>query len=220
MELDQNYNPAVETIESISPTRLRHSAALWISRIFSPPILVVLSIGLAAAAIGTVSAWLWAGIFTLIAVLVPVLYIVWKVKQGLISDFHMRIREQRIKPMFFMLFMSILATGLLALFAAPFILVVLAFSSVIQVGFLTAVTLKWKISGHSTAAAGFSVLMVALFGAAALPALLLIPLVAWARVARSRHELTQTIAGTLAGVAYTLIVIAVVSTNGVTLTLI
>lgn len=220
MELDQNFNPAVETIEAISPTRLGHHAAKWISRIFSPPILVVVSIALASAAIGTTAAWLWAGVFTLIAVIIPVLYIVWKVKQGLITDFHMRIREQRIKPMFFMLLMTVLATVVLAVFSAPFVLVVLAVSSVSQVGFLTTVTLKWKISGHSTAAAGFSILMVALFGAAALPVLLLIPLVAWARVARSRHELTQTIAGTIAGITYTLLVLAVVTSNGISLTLI
>ena len=220
MELDQNYNPAVETIETVSPTRLRKTIAKWVSRICSPPILIVISIALTAAAIGTSAAWLWAGFFTLVAVGLPVLQIVWLVRRGLVTDFHIRIREQRKGPMVFMSLMSVLAAGVLALFSAPVPLLIMALSAVTLTTLLTVITCKWKISGHSTTAAGFSILMVGMFGALALPALLLIPLVAWARIARSRHELSQTIAGSLVGITYAVIVLAVVASNGYSLLLI
>ena len=73
---------------------------------------------------------------------------------------------------------------------------------VLQMALIFFITLKWKISGHSTAVSGFSVFMVALFGQAATPILLTIPLVAWARLRLHRHELMQTVAGTIAGIVF------------------
>ncbi len=219
MELESNYLPALETSQPLAPTHWDVTIARWVSRMFSPPLLIVLGLGLAAAAIGSASAWLWAGFYTLLAVLLPVLYIVWKVRQGEITDFHIKLREQRLRPMLVMLVLSTMGWLVMLASSAPYPLIVFAGAGVIQVAFLLIVTQRWKISGHSTAAAGFSIFIFALFGLPAAPVLLLIPLIAWARIRRNRHELAQTIAGSLAGIAYMLVVLYLVSLHGPGLTL-
>jgi membrane-associated HD superfamily phosphohydrolase len=213
MEIESNYLSPLEAVQPIETPRWDATIARWVSWIFSPPLLVVIGIALVAAVIGTPSAWIWAGFYTLMAVLLPVLYIVWKVRQGEITDFHIKLREQRFRPMLVMLVLSIIGWLAMALGEAPYPLLIFASAGVIQVAFLLVVTLRWKISGHSTAAAGFSVFIYALFGPSAAPGLLLIPLVAWARIRRSRHELTQTIAGSFAGITYMLVVLYLVSLN-------
>jgi len=87
---------------------------------------------------------------------------------------------------------------------APKTLLVFGTMGVIQVGFLLLVTLRWKISGHGAAIGSLAVFLWSLYGAAAAPALLAIPLVAWARVRIQRHTIAQTVAGSLAGMCITL----------------
>ena len=103
---------------------------------------------------------------------------------------------------------------------APIQLTLFAGVGVFQIAFLLAVTLRWKISGHSATTAGFAIFIVALFGPVAAPVFLLIPLVAWSRIRRNRHEFTQTIAGSLAGIIYTLTALYLVHLNGVSFTLV
>jgi len=188
--------------------------AQMVSRLFSPPVLICAGIFLAALAIDTAAGWLWSGFYLAVALLIPVAYIAWKVRRGELTDFHMRVREQRIKPMSLSLACAVLALAILAAAKAPAVLTIFAGVGVFQVAFLLLVTLRWKISGHSTAIAGWSLFMVALFGKFALPVLLLIPLVAWARVRLNRHELAQTIAGSAAGIAFILVTLYLVHLNG------
>lgn len=213
MRIDSQYAPSLQT-SALPPLSWDYHVAKWISRIFSPPLLVVIGITLTALKLGAISAWIWAGFYLLMGILIPVLYIVWKIRQGEISDFHIKIREQRIRPMILMLLTSLIAWMVMLLGSAPFALTVFAGAGVIQVAFLLLVTLRWKISGHSTAAAGFAIFLFTLFGDPAATVLLIIPIVAWARVRRNRHKLNQTIAGSLAGIIFMTIVLHLVNLHG------
>ena len=73
------------------------------------------------------------------------------------------------------------------------------------------ITLRWKISGHGAGAAAFALLLWALFGPAAAPAFLLVPIVIWARVYTDRHDLPQTIIGAIAGFALMGLAIALIA---------
>lgn len=187
--------------------------AQLISRVFSPPILVAVGVFWVALALDSVAGWWWSGFYLVMGLLIPVAYIVWKVRVGELTDFHMRLRAQRIKPMSISLACSLTAFALMITGGAPDVLIILAAMGVLQVGFLLLVTLRWKISGHSTAITGWAVFLVAIFGKIALPALVMIPLVAWARVRLNRHELGQTIAGSLAGLVFILITLYLVAVS-------
>ena len=73
---------------------------------------------------------------------------------------------------------------------------------VFQAAFLLLVTLRWKISGHSVAVACLTVFLYGLMGNTAAPGLFFIPLVAWARIRLNRHDLAQTIVGSLTGFTF------------------
>jgi membrane-associated phospholipid phosphatase len=63
------------------------------------------------------------------------------------------------------------------------------------------ITLRWKISVHSTSATGISLFVVWAFGMRVLPVFLTVPVIAWSRVKLRRHTPLQTLAGIGLGAA-------------------
>jgi hypothetical protein len=113
----------------------------------------------------------------------------------------MRERAERIKPMTFIL-VTFSSLSLIFYFGnAPYILQIFTYVGALQAVVMLLITLKWKISGHGAGAAAFALLLWALYGSAAAPAFLFIPVVIWARVYTDRHDLPQTIVGAIAGFA-------------------
>lgn len=174
--------------------------ARWVSRLFSPPLLGLIGALLLAVWLPSLSGWL--SVYLLLALVLPVGYTIYLVRVGLLSDFHMQIREQRIRPMTFTLVCGAVAWGTLTLGRAPRLLMVFSLASALQTAFLLLVTLRWKISGHATATASLATLLWMLWGGTAVYALAFIPLVAWARVRLNRHSVMQTIGGSLAGMIF------------------
>jgi membrane-associated phospholipid phosphatase len=173
--------------------------AWWISQLFSPPILAVVGLLIAALALGFNRVWYWVATTLILAVVTPVVDIIRRVRNGSLTDFHMRVRAERGRPMLFLLACQTVAFLVLLLGGAPLALVLLAGAGIFQTAFLLVVTLRWKISGHCTAAASLGVFLWGLFGSPAVPVLVVVPLVAWARIRLKRHSFTQTLAGALAG---------------------
>jgi membrane-associated phospholipid phosphatase len=173
--------------------------AWWVSKLGSPPVLTVAAMLLCAYAADTSSAWAWASLSMALAVLLPALYVLWLVRRGRVSDFDLYHRRQRLGPFV----VTIISTGatwfLLQWSLAPLPLRVLTGAGCVQAALLLAITLRWKISVHSAAAAGLVMIAWLLFATAALPFALLLPLVAWSRLRLGRHTLPQTLAGTALG---------------------
>jgi membrane-associated phospholipid phosphatase len=193
--------------------------AKWVSRVFSPPVLGLFGISLTALAINSSGVWPWTGYYILLTILIPLVYIVYKVRKGDITDFHMRVRKQRIRPMALTLGCTSFAWLSMWAGSAPKILIIFAGAGVFQITFFLLVSLRWKISGHGTAIANLAVFLWALFGASATPAVIAVPVVMWARVRLDRHSIAQTIAGTIAGAAFMLVLLLIVSSNCQGLTL-
>ncbi|MFN2145876.1 MAG: hypothetical protein ACK2T7_11040 [Anaerolineales bacterium] len=184
--------------------RWDYKAARLVSNIISPPLVSVLGILLMANFIGTKEAWQWAWVFVGLVVLVPTLYVVLLLKQGKIDNFHIPNRENRKKPYLVIIGSNLLGVILMALMGAPFLLVAFGVMGVTQSTLLFLINTYWKISGHATAISGLSVFIVAALGWSLAPVLVMVPLVAWARIRTYSHTFWQTIAGILTGSTFIL----------------
>jgi hypothetical protein len=100
--------------------------AYAISQVGSPPVLTATAIVLNGSTLSSPRAWVWAGIHIFLAVLAPLLYLVWLVRRGWVTDLDVQLRQQRIKPMLFTVVCAGLAWLVLTLGAAPRQMVVLA----------------------------------------------------------------------------------------------
>ncbi len=177
------------------------SVAYWVSQIGSPPLTGIAAAILIGYVLATGAAWQWAGFYVAATILLPCAYIIWLVRRGQVSDFHLPIREERIRPLLFSLAAALIAWGVLQRAEAPAPLKMLAAVNGVQAILFFIVTLRWKISLHCAAAAILSQLALTLLGIGALPLMLSVPLIAWSRVHLRRHTLAQTIAGACLGVA-------------------
>jgi len=174
--------------------------AYVVSQVGSPPVLTSLAAAVTASVLSTSRAWAWAGVYVSIAILTPLLYLVWLVRRGQVTDLDVQLRRQRIGPLVFTSVCAGVAWLVLVLGAAPSLMVTLGSAVLLEMVVIFAITLCWKISVHSAAAAGVSTLVWSLLGTP-LPLLIAVPLIAWSRVRLGRHTLAQTIAGALLGTA-------------------
>jgi membrane-associated phospholipid phosphatase len=173
--------------------------ARWVSDYLSPPVLVAASLIMVAVFAGTALVWVSIGVFMVLAIGLPTLYVFWLVKRKMVSDFHIPIRRQRIRPMIFMLGSSLVSVFFLSLLHPPRFLMMLALAAMAQLSVIFLITLKWKISGHTAAVSTFSALCWFLFGSLAGFVFILVPIVIWARLRLKRHTPMQTLAGTVLG---------------------
>jgi len=174
--------------------------AYVVSNLGSPPVLTVAVVLLMASTLAGGGAWAWASVYLVLAILTPLFYLVWLVRRGVVTDLDVQRREQRTRPMIVTLLCSALAWLTLRVGMAPALMVVVAGIVWLQMITIFFITLFWKISVHCASAAGVAVLAWLLIGTP-LP-LLIVPFIAWSRVRLRRHTLTQTIAGSLLGLAF------------------
>jgi membrane-associated phospholipid phosphatase len=198
---DTTSNDLIDISQFILNHPRQHLAAKRISDILCPPILGIFLWGLLATEFHSPVFWLWTGLFLGLCVGVPTLYVVWLTKTAQVSDFHIPIRSQRIKPMLLMLLMFVASIVILLRSNPP---AFLAGFAIVGLGIMTVlflITLKWKISGHALTASIFCVVCMLVFGGLGGFSFILVPLVAWARVRLRRHTIRQVIAGTLLGLS-------------------
>lgn len=194
-----NVNTQISSAETV-PTYTRLSRlAWWVTQVGSPPVLGLVGALLIAAVTGWPVGWWQMGLYLLLTLLLPLGYIVWLLRRGEITDFHMQVRQERLKPMGMGLATAVLGWLLLLRLAAPPLPLALATANLAQSLLYLLITLRWKISIHTAVAAGLATLTWHLWGSTALPLLAGVPLVAWSRIYLRRHTLGQTVAGTAVG---------------------
>ncbi len=199
MQVNKSYYTRLSEYVFISP-QWKHRWARVISGVFSPLTIAMAAVIIAAYGINDDSALTWIALYIALTILPPTLYIIYLVRKGIVSDFHLNVREERKQPLILMTINTMLALLIMYLVGAPKLILVVIAAAIVQLIFILIITLRWKISGHCVAIAGLAVLALALFGESVLPLALLIPLVAWSRIRLKRHTLAQTIAGTVLGV--------------------
>ncbi len=170
-----------------------------ISAVASPPVLLLVAFAWLARFVGQAGAFDWLALYVALGVGLPLLYILFLYRRGLVSDLDVSRREERLRPMLFTLVCMGGAGIVLWLGGAPRLLA--AWSAIIwaQLALVMVITLRWKISIHSAAAASLSAMFIAMLGPIALLTTPLVGLVGWSRVRLVRHTPAQTVAGALLG---------------------
>ncbi len=184
-----------------------------VSDILSPPVVWgVLALPIAFRDAPTRSqALLWASVYITIVCVIPIAYVTWMVRQGKITDIHMKVREQRMRPLIVSLVCTVVAWWTLRFLGAPPVVPLLAISSFIQLALITAITTVWQISLHAMSITGAAITSGALFGLT--PALLIAPLivlVAAARLKLKRHTVAQVMGGAALGLIVPLALLSIV----------
>lgn len=177
--------------------------ARLVSDVLSPPVVwATLAIPIALRdASDQRSALAWAFVYILLVCLLPIAYIATMVKRGKITDIHMKVRGQRVRPFLISILCAGIAWAIFYLMDAPSLMPVFALFSLIQLLVMLVITLIWQISIHAISISGATVALGVLFGAS--PALISAPLVVLvgaARIKLHRHTLAQVVVGTGVGV--------------------
>lgn len=191
------------------PTRL----AFWIGYVVSPLTAVpvaggVLLHGLGATPPETIRV---AGLLTFWLGLVPLLLLLYLHRRGDVDSLEVRSREHRKMPLTVTLLCAATSALLMPLVVDSEAATVRAFGSalVVLIGVLFVVTLRWKISFHAASVAAAAATSLFAWRHALVPEaasvvwtllwMILVPVVAWARVRSGAHSWSQVIAGSLIG---------------------
>jgi hypothetical protein len=197
-----------EAVNPKQPVDLR--LAHLVSNVISPPAVVtfvLLTLGFLA---GSRETWMWIGFYVAVTNLIPLSFVIWQRQTGRVTGIHIPVREERYPLMFLIVGVTIASWLVLWRFNAPYTLVLFAGIGIFQAALITAITLFWKISAHTTAISGLSVFISYLFWPIGLLAIPLTPLVAWARIRTESHTLWQTVAGAVAGSGFIIFVLVIV----------
>ncbi len=170
-----------------------------VSIIFAPPFVAAYMITFVVVVSGVSEAWRWAGLYLAQSVLAPLGYLLWLRQNGLVSDLDVKERAERFRPLAFTVVAMVLACVVFWAGGAPPLLRGLAVVAVLLLGVVLVVTTRWKISMHGAAIGAFTALLLIVIGWGAVPILLIVPVVAWARVHLRRHTPAQAIAGIALG---------------------
>ena len=209
--------PAVDlpgVVDASKGYRLAAVLAYVFNPLMLPPLLLTLVVAYFGAALPEI-AWV-TGVSLVFFVLVPLGYVLWLLRRGRIASIMIRNRSRRTGPL--LVGMGSSLVGLVVLYAtgqtATPLVAALLLLHTLNSGLILLVTLRWKISIHLSALAGFFSALLFVGHAAwssppwtsgVLPPtllyalMLLIPLLAWARVRVGAHTWAQVTAGTLLG---------------------
>ena len=181
----------------LSPARA--SLARAISDVSSPPVMAVPALAIGAWASHSPGTYRCALAYYCIAVLLPVVYVVWAVRAGRIADFHLSNRRERVGPFVVSLVCGLSAWIVLVAMGAPRGFGVFVLAMLFQTLLLFLITLVWQVSVHTAGVAGLVTFACLVVGPGATLLIGVVPLVAWARLYLGRHTMAQTVVGALVG---------------------
>lgn len=179
-----------------------HRWARLIGIIFMPPLvaigaLVVLSAYLVAEPLAAARTALVSALFMAI---IPSSYIGWLIqRQRIRGGIELLFTEERIRPYLVCTLSCAIGTVVLIGISAPQHIWAFALGYVLLGVLMAAITQYWKISMHAAGSALPTTALLNVLGPPALPGMLIVPLVCWARVRTSRHTIPQVAGGTLLG---------------------
>jgi hypothetical protein len=143
----------------------------------------------------------------LLAAAVVVGYVLLMRRRKRVGDFWISARAERLVPALVLLGAFVALLAALFLFAAPRDLFLLTLSMGLASAAVAAITLLWKASAHCAVAGHAAAAGLLLLGPLSLVFLFTLPLVVWSRVTLTAHTLSQTLAGTVVGAAFALLLL-------------
>lgn len=175
-------------------------AARLFSHVISPPV-VFAGVGLALAwrAVPGWGALPWAALYGFWISLAPILFVVYLLRTGRISDISMTKKERRI-PYIVGVVCAMITYGLLRRLDGPASLQCLTVFNIVALAVLGAINWAWQISHHATAITAAAWLTVAVFGGLAGWLMIALAAVVCAnRLYLRRHTPAQLLAGIVWG---------------------
>ncbi len=182
----------------------RHIAAV-VSLVASPPVLVIAAMAIQARQSPGPGVWRWLWLYAVVAVIVPLAYLVQLVRRGRVGDIDIETREERYSPLGVMALCMGVAWLVLYARSAPAPMTVLAGVLFAQATVVFVITLFWKISVHC-ASAGLVGILIGGMAGSAVPAVVTVSLMSWSRWRLNQHTPAQAAAGTLLGVVASVVV--------------
>ncbi len=179
-------------------SRCLRAGALTCSAVAAPPVAVAAAMFLAASVSARSGAWMASVLYVLVGVVTPVLVVAMRIRRRQVRDVELTRREERLVPQAAAAASLLVAWLVLLALAAPRPMTLLAAGLALQSFIVLLVTLRWKISVHSAAAAVAGTL-IALALHWFVPATLVVAAVAWSRWHLDRHTLAQIVAGAALG---------------------
>jgi hypothetical protein len=141
----------------------------------------------------------WGLLGVVFAAVLPEAFIWCGLRRGHWTDWQLPVRYQRLTVMAFAMGSVAAGIGLLVGLGAPWPITAAILVMLITVATLAIITIAWKISIHCATAAGSALVLVVLFGVAAVPVYLLVLLTGWSRFVLRAHSMAQIIAGVALG---------------------
>ena len=187
---------------------MRQKLARIITNILNPFLLSLLILVLLAieSSTSTEEAIKWSLIglaLSVFPVFAVVLYLVSKKK---LDGIFINPRQQRHRIYFLAILCSIIGYIVLVVLGAPQLLVASFAAGLAAVIVFMVINLFWKISLHTAFITASATVLIIVYGDTAAWTVLLVPLVAWARIAMKRHTPAQVITGAvLASLIITLV---------------
>jgi len=181
--------------------------AAVISLVASPPVLAIGAMAIQARQSFESGVWNWVWFYAVLAVIVPLAYLVQLVRRGRVSDIDIESREERFSPLGVTVFCTGVAWLVLYFRGAPTPMTVLAGVLFAQTAIIFVTTFFWKISVHC-ASAGLAGILASSLTGSAVPAVVTVTLMSWSRWRLDQHTPAQAVAGTLLGVLSSVVVAA------------
>ncbi|RMG91943.1 MAG: phosphatase PAP2 family protein [Chloroflexi bacterium] len=177
-------------------------AARVFSNVVSPPVMfAILGLVMAIRETAVWPGFLWAAMYGLIVSLLPILFVLYLLKTGHITELHMSNTRERHLPYMAAVLCAGLAFLLITSFNGPALLRCLTIFNIIELAALGLINIYWLISIHATGIMATLVISWLVFGWQA--ALLVLPFVVgvcYVRLYLKRHTPAQVVAGLLLGV--------------------
>lgn len=161
---------------------------------------------------GTVNCWFHMATAIFFGTVLPLTILYCLSKGKIIPDFYASERETRAKPFIGAMTSYVLGTLVLLLSKAAPIIIACMFCYFGNSLAMMLISLKWKISIHTSGISGPGVVLIYSFGAPWFLFMLLLLPVGWARIRLGAHTLEQVLAGTLVTAATTWLQLEIILT--------
>lgn len=180
----------------------RIQAARLFSNVVSPPVIFAV-LGLAVS-LRELPFWTglgWAVVYGLLVSLAPIIFVLYLLKTGRITELHMSNTGERHLPYLSALFFSAAAFALLSFADGPELMRCLTIFNMVELAFLASINIFWLISIHATGIMASFVLVGLIFGwpAAVIIVLPFVVAVCAVRLYLKRHSVAQVVAGLALG---------------------
>ncbi|MFD0416826.1 hypothetical protein [Streptomyces sp. NPDC127108] len=162
-------------------------------------VIVLVSLGVGLAQDNPLTGLAWALEAVLFAAVIPVAYIKYGMRRGMWADRHVGQRQRRL--LLIPVIMASVATGIggMLWLEAPRQMLALVAAMLATLAVLLPITVFWKISVHTSVAAGALAMLADAYSPLLWIATPVVALIAWSRIILRDHTVAQTVAGAAVG---------------------